>query len=1075
MSGCLLFAIKLQQQIVTNLTSAVVAQADTQYLLVDATSEQPVKDLVLKKQGDDLVVEVDGEVVVTIQSFYTVANAEFNTGQVTNTGEAILITSASPIEEQTSIVWPVGEDDDGAGYWAAAALGAGALAVEGIVSIDSDSSSGTIDTTAPTASAITANDDVGSDTGSLSSGDSTDDTALELSGTNENGAAVEVFDGATSLGQATVSGTTWTYTATVVDGTTHQFTSKETDAAGNEGASSSNFEVTGVIAPIELSELEQDSDNRGFVINGVSTGDRSGRSVSSAGDVNGDGLADLIVGAYADDPNGDDSGASFVVFGKTDGTAVELSAIESGNGGFVINGVSAGDNSGFNVSSAGDVNGDGLADLIVGARRNDPNGDDSGASFVVFGKTDSTAVELSAIESGNGGFVINGVSADDYSGRSVSDAGDVNGDGLADLIVGTFGDDPNGSRSGASFVVFGKTDSTAVELSAIETGNGGFVINGVSAGDNSGFNVSSAGDVNGDGLADLIVGARRDDPNGDDSGASFVVFGKTDSTVVELSAIESGNGGFVINGVSAGDASGASVSSAGDVNGDGLADLIVGAYADDPNGNSSGASFVVFGKTDSTAVELSAIETGTDGFVINGVSGGDRSGLSVSSAGDVNGDGLADLIVGAYADDPNGNSSGVSFVVFGKTDSTAVELSAIETGNGGFVINGVSGRDASGLSVSSAGDVNGDGFADLIVGAYADDPNGGSSGASFVIFGGQGTSATVGTSGDDTLTGDATANQIVAGQGNDTLIGNGGADVLRGGAGNDILVISDLNFASLDGGTGIDTLRLDGSGIALDLTQIGNTRVSSIEKIDLTGSGNNSLVLTALEVNNLTGANTFETTGVNAGRKQLMVEGDAGDVLTFDDAGWGQGASVTLNSNSYNVFNNADSLTTVYVESAVTVANQTVVFDLVGGTSSDHSNRTFDADVDYTIYVRVDSDSAALLNDGNSAVGTWGEWSGAENLDSGDKLVMVGAGGAIQGPSNGSGITSVGTAGPSIQWLTAPSNTAGMLNNAGLLNRDKGGATATLDLWDGTVAPTQFVNAGFTAMPAGVLTSQGLA
>jgi hypothetical protein len=228
-------------------------------------------------------------------------------------------------------------------------------------------------------------------------------------------------------------------------------------------------------------------------------------------------------------------------------------------------------------------------------------------------------------------------------------------------------------------------------------------------------------------------------------------------------------------------------------------------------------------------------------------------------------------------------------------------------------------------------------------------------------------------------------------------------------------------------------------------------------------------------VNNLTGANTFETTGVNAGRKQLMVEGDAGDVLTFDDAGWGQGASVTLNSNSYNVWNNADSLTTVYVESAVTVTNQTVVFDLVGGTSSDHSNRTFDADVDYTIYVRVDSDSAALLNDGNSAVGTWGEWSGAENLDSGDKLVMVGAGGAIQGPSNGSGITSVGTAGPSIQWLTAPSNTAGMLNNAGLLNRDKGGATATLDLWNGTVAPTQFVNAGFTAMPAVVLTSQGLA
>ena len=213
----------------------------------------------------------------------------------------------------------------------------------------------------------------------------------------------------------------------------------------------------------------------------------------------------------------------------------------------------------------------------------------------MFGKTDGTAVDLSAIEAGSGGFVINGVSNNDFSGVSVSNAGDVNGDGFDDLIIGAWGDDPNGASSGASFVVFGKTDGTAVELSAIEAGSGGFVINGVSNYDRSGYSVSSAGDVNGDGFDDLIIGAKGDDPNGEKSGASFVVFGKTDGTAVELSAIEAGTGGFVINGVSNGDNSGFSVSSAGDVNGDGFDDLIIGAWGDDPNGEGSGASFVVFG------------------------------------------------------------------------------------------------------------------------------------------------------------------------------------------------------------------------------------------------------------------------------------------------------------------------------------------------------------------------------------------------------------------------------------------------------------------------------------------------
>jgi len=288
---------------------------------------------------------------------------------------------------------------------------------------------------------------------------------------------------------------------------------------------------------------------------------------------------------------------------------------------------------------------------------------------------------------------------------------------------------------------------------------------------------------------------------------------------------------------------------------------------------------------------------GSTGFVVTGVTPNEESGHSVSGAGDVNGDGFDDLLIGARKFAGGFDDQGKAFVLYGKSDrfAASLDLGSLD-GSTGFVLRTVDLFSVSDVLVSGAGDINGDGFDDLIVGVPKAGQEG--RGESYVLFGTNfsgGPETQTGTDADDTLTATrgAAVDILIGGRGSDTLISDGGPDVLRGAEGDDILAILDADFSStrrLQGGNGTDTLRLDGSGINLNLTTIADNRIVDVEVLDITGNGPNSLALDQQEVLN-----------ISSHSNTLTVFRDADDAVSRGN-GWTQQVNLIQDGRTFEVF-----------------------------------------------------------------------------------------------------------------------------------------------------------------------------
>ena len=420
--------------------------------------------------------------------------------------------------------------------------------------------------------------------------------------------------------------------------------------------------------------------------------DELGQALATAGDVDADGMADLLLGAPGNDEGGNAAGKAYLFLGRQylDGWGDRSASVAfaSWSGRDAYEGV------GGSLSSAGDVDGDGLADLLLGAQGNNEAADNAGQAFLVLGA--SITVGPMDTMAADARFV--GQAEDDYAGRSVSSAGDVDGDGFDELLVGA-----HQPYDGTGMAYLFRGPVTGV----LDVGSADLALQGEAEGDRAGAAVAAAGDVDGDGLADLLVGAPKSDSFEINAGIAYLMLGA--SWGQGVSALELGQADMHFLGEALDDGAGEALAAAGDMDGDGLGDLLIGASGNDVLGEGTGQAYLVLGASCSSGARLDL--AGADAILV-GAEARDEAGAAVAGLGDVDGDGWPDLLVGAPQDSySSAGETGYAALIYGPVTGV-LDLSLAAA----FVEDGYS----VGAAVAAAGDVDGDGLRDLLVGGHGD-------------------------------------------------------------------------------------------------------------------------------------------------------------------------------------------------------------------------------------------------------------------------------------------------------------------------------------------------------------------
>jgi hypothetical protein len=701
-------------------------------------------------------------------------------------------------------------------------------------------------------------------------------------------------------------------------------------------------------------------DSLGYTIAGAQTGERFGWDVALVGDLNGDELGELLVGAPSHDyVIHENAGAAYLINGRVDVDALNATdAIDDGmarvwygeSGSYDVETMACGTYIfpggcptltepgegdawvegpngpalGFRVASGGDIDGDGVVDLLMAAPYYQGSGLWAGRAYAVSG---AYALEANITNIANArdgvGFrldgecgrrrnldrvlgaaaALRGANGDTFAYNLIG-AGDTNGDGLADLAAQA----PNhgGNDLGAVYLVYGRDTFSAFALDAIayggctnsETPREGQL--GAQAGarfrgtgndifpSKIGFRMSRIGDVNGDGLDDTLLMPRLF------GGSLYIALGgysAADTALADVNAaaelapdapaagivrINPGSFGFDLSGITSGRiVAGFAAGGGGDVNGDGFDDIVFTMLSADYDA----AILVWFGRAELAAYSNLDADMSGDGILVTGDFGFASDTGEAAIVGDLNGDGFDDVAVGA----PNEDGGGRVYVIWGRATPATVTRTQLLAGEGGFVVN--AGWAASQLGESVAGgDIDGDGLDDLLFGA----PLGGDDGEGVVgvEYGRDYTSAIdeVGGSGADNLVGTDAAESFVAGRGDDEVVGGGGQDVFYLGAGDDVVTINDASFQRVRGGSGEDTLVLAPGCGDVDLVA-SRGRIEDIERIELNGQ---SLSIGRLDVLRLSDTSN-----------RLIIAGDAGTLATVSGEPWQYDGQLTFEGREY--------------------------------------------------------------------------------------------------------------------------------------------------------------------------------